>query len=170
MQHEIRNEFCEGRGVVRRSVPAILARKAQADRVRRQEFPPDFLHGEAAVAEIYATFGEAWVERAFFVVDGQEVKTAAYFDDYFLVMEQWVDGEGEEYGEWLERMKGERDRVIRLSTEAGSEEENGEEISIEVDRGRLLELERTVLGVVRDGFLEGETVSGKLRQGHVDIL
>lgn len=170
MQHEMRGQFLEGRASVRRSVPAILARKARAERQRRQEFPPDFFHGEVAVGELYESFGAPWVERALFLVEGEHVRTAAYFDDYFLVVEQWVRGEEVDYGWWIDRVSEDRDQVVRLSTGDCEDGEILGEICIQVERERLVELERQVLGVVRDGFLEDETVQGKLRQGHVDIL
>lgn len=155
----------------RRSVSAILARRqARKDR-RREVFPPDFVHGEVELASIYDELGAEWVERALFVVDEADVTTVAYFDDYFLVVDQWSPEGHEDWYSWWSRHRLKRDRLVNLELGNGRRVDVADvAVEIAVDRQRLSELEQGLLGLVRDGMTGGRTVDDRLRQGRVDIL
>ena len=155
----------------RRSVSAILARRQARKARRRQVFPPDFVHGEVELAAIYDELGADWVERALFVVDEGDVTTVAYFDDYFLVVDQWQAGGTKDWHCWWEKHRRKRDRLVILELGQGRRVENTEvAVKIAVDRDRLGELEQGLLGLVRDGVIGGRTAEDRLRQGQVDIL
>lgn len=157
----------EGR---RRSVSAILARRQAAMEERRQTFPPDFMHGDVAVADIYDVLGANWVERALFTVDDGEVVTVAYFDDYFLVVEQWSEESGEGLDDWWEKRRSCRDRIIALQVEEQGRLKEEDAVQIDVDRQRLQELEQGLLGVVRDGMVGSASNDERRCRGQVDVL
>lgn len=166
MQRESQSEFVG----TRRSVSAILDRRRRESKKRRQLFPPDFAHGDVALADIYEVLGVSWVERALFVAGEKGVVTVAYFDDYFLVVEQWTEEESADWAQWWTRRRSQRDRVIALKTEERFPLAELEGISIGVDRERLLKLEQGILGVVRDGMTNDESLEGRLRQSQIDVL
>lgn len=154
----------------RRSVAKILARR-RIERERRQQIlPPDFEHGDVAVGDMYQVLGARWTERALFCIDDSEVTTVAYFDDHFLVIEQWDSQCEMDWHQWWRAQKESRDRVITL--EMGESRRLLEEatISMDVDRRRLHRLERGVLGLVRDGLVGEDTTEMRLCRGRIDIL
>lgn len=153
-----------------RSVPAILARRRAESRRRRQVFPPDFGHGEVAVAEAYDVFGESWARRALFVTGEAGLATVGYFDDYFLVVEQWVEGDDEPWDQWWAARRHERDRVIMLETADSRPLPGLEGLDIKIDRERLFEMEAGILGVVRDGMTGDTSLQGRLRRSQIDLL
>ncbi|QDG54514.1 hypothetical protein FIV42_28350 [Persicimonas caeni] len=139
-----------------RSVDQILARRQARLRERKQVFPPDFLHGEAQLDEIYEVFSECWVEQAIFVEefrddDGDLVAwTAAWFDDRFLNVEQAVRDEVDDLEGRLDDLIGARRSVVRLCLDAPKSARDEKGLAVRCSLGRLLELEQTRLAVVRD--------------------
>lgn len=139
-----------------RSIDQILARRQARLRQRKQVFPPDFLHGEARLDEIYGVFGETWVDEAIFVEefhdeDGELVAwTAAWFDDRFLNIEQAVCDEVDDLQGRLDELVQSRRSVVKLCIDAPKSVRDENELAVRCSLGRLLELERTRLAVVRD--------------------
>ncbi len=139
-----------------RSVDQILARRQARLRERKHVFPPDFLHGEAQLDEIYEVFGERWVEDAVFVEefhdeDGELVAwTAAWFDERFLNVEQAVRDEVDDFGSRLEELVQSRRSVVKLCIGAPKSGREDNELVVRPSLGRLLELEQNRLAVVRD--------------------
>ena len=147
-----------------RTIDSILDRSERRRSNRIAEFPPDFLHGEASLDELYEAFGEEWVESAAFVqyqtaADGTPVAISiATFTDWFLTVEHLAIDDHETLGgaslqRWLRGRLGERRVVIELQTMpaeplafAGSRW-----IDVHCPVHRLIELERTFLRVHRDG-------------------
>ncbi len=152
-----------------RSIEAILARRSRRLRARVESFAPDFLHGEAQLDEIYEVLGASWVEQAVFVEPlynraGKLLAVSvAYFNDYFLTIEQAVSGEVENVAEWLEERMRERKTRVELVVGKGIQDEMEAcfETSFGVDatgiipifcsQGRLHEMEVGLLSVTRDG-------------------
>lgn len=172
MQYEREESAVGARGHfgVRRNVDAILARGRAVARERRLCFPPDFLHGAVAVGEVYETFGVSWTERAIFVAGTADIVSIAYFDDYFLVVEQWIEGESESWESWWNRRCEQRDRLVVLVTGECATIESLQGVGIRIPRERLALLERSLLGVERDGLVDECSPSGRLRQSQVDVL
>ncbi len=139
-----------------RSIEQILARRQDRLGRRKQVFPPDFLHGQAQLDEIYDAFGERWVERAIFVEelrdeDGDLVAwTAAWFDERFLTIEQAVRDEVDDLGGRLAALIAGRRSVVKLCIDAPRSVRDEEDLAVRCSLGRLLELERIRLAVVRD--------------------
>ncbi len=152
----------------RRSVEAILARREREAARRRMVLAPDFLHGSAQLAECYEVFGRAWAERVLFVVDAEDSLTLAYFDDYFLVVEQWCEGDAEDRRSWLQRRRSRRDRVVRLCRGGRRREDRGE-IALNVTEEDLSFWEQGVLGLFREG-MEVDASGGDLQRRRVDVL
>ncbi|RAL23727.1 hypothetical protein DL240_06100 [Lujinxingia litoralis] len=140
---------------------------------RRWEFPPDFAHGEVMLGEAYDVLGARWLEQAIFVSRFQdellgEIVTAGRFDDYFLTVEQWVEGDEEPLESWWTSRARGRSRSVGLST--GGEGEPLAELVIEVHPARLRELEQGVLGVTREGASADESRFSRRRRAHIDLL
>jgi hypothetical protein len=139
-----------------RSIDQILARRHARLRQRKQVFPPDFLHGEARVDEIYDVFGELWVEDAIFVEeicdeDGDLVAwTAAWFDGRFLNIEQAVRDEVDDLDGRLADLVDARRSVVKLCIDAPKSVRDRVDLAVGCSLGRLIELEYTSLGVARD--------------------
>jgi hypothetical protein len=139
-----------------RSIDHILARRHARLQERKQEFPPDFLHGEARIDEVYDVFGERWVEGAIFVEeicdeDGDLVAwTAAWFEGRFLNIEQSVRDEVDDLDARLAELVNARRSVVKLCIDAPKSVREEEELVVRCSLGRLLELEYTRLAVVRD--------------------
>ncbi len=154
----------------RRSVSSILARQQAEEKKCRQLFPPDFAHGEVVVAELYDILGSKFAERVLFVVDDGKLRTVAYFDDYFLVVEQRVGRRDEAWARWWEDLCDRRSRLVVLDVGEGRKLGAEATIRIDVDRRRLRELEQEVLGVVRDGIVDGESPEEQRCRAEIDIL
>jgi hypothetical protein len=165
-----------------RDLDAILARRRARLDERRESYPPDFIHGSARLGEVYDVLGAIWAEQALFVEPvfneegGLVALTLAWFEDYFLTVEQAVSGEVPNLQEWLEDKASERGRSVWLFLDGQPEFEVGPEaVVIECSLSRLLELERSVLSLYRDidpgdrnAFaLESEAV---LRDSRTNIL
>lgn len=130
----------------------------------RQVLPPDAVHGEVAVGEVIDVWGRRWAHQALFVVESAGVVTVAYFDDHFLFVEQWTPTDEISWQQWWRsRSAGRRVVALRLQNPGRIAEEETE-LEIAVSRRRLIELEKGVLGVTRDG--EGPP---KCR-GELDVL
>lgn len=157
-----------GRGC--RSVTAILARRKAEKEEQIKTFPPDFVHGDVAVAEVYDVLGARWAERALFAVDDGEVTTVAYFDDYFLVIEQCDDQEPIGWEQWWQSRRAKRDRVVTLEVNERSRLIDEAAVEIGVGRERLRELEQGALGVMRDGMAAGQSREHRLCRGEIDVL
>jgi hypothetical protein len=153
-----------------RPINSILDRFERRRSNQRAEFPPDFLHGDATVSEIYETFGEEWVHNTVFVQHrcderGRAVAVSvASFDDWFLTVEHRTIEEGETAAslkEWLRERIGTRRTVIELRTVAMDAIgiDSPRWIDLNCSNRRLRELERQVLGVVRDGADDWGTVA-----------
>ena len=157
-------------GRSKRSVEAILARRRRDLNEYRRTLPPDFLHGEVAVGEVYDVFGRRWVERALFVVDDGDVVTTARFEEHFLVIEQWssdCDTALERW--WRERRNGD-DRIVMLTIDEERLAVDDAEISMEIDRGRLRQLEQGAVGVTREGMTAGRRPEHRLCRSEIDML
>lgn len=119
------------------------------DGARVHVFPPDFLHGNAELDELYGSF-DAWAERLVFVrpvvVDGFCVAlSVARFDDWFLTVEHHV---GVEVDAWMSGL--EDVTVIELAVEGSIGEDREHWVVLGCDRLRLEEMEQTELDVTRD--------------------
>ena len=147
-----------------RCIDQILARRQARLRKRRQVFPPDFLHGEARLDEVYEVFGEKWVEDAIFVEelhdeDGELVAwTAAWFDERFLHIEQAVRDEVDDLSGRLDELMQTRRSVVKLCVDAPKSARDEEGLAVRCSLGRLLELEQTRLAVVRDKDVSDQRV------------
>ena len=143
--------------VGRRSIDEILARRQARLSQRRQVYAPDFLHGQIRLDAIYETFGERWAEQAVFLElccddDGEILAwTAAWFDERFLVVEQAIGDESDDFLARIDQIKARHRTVLelRLGQDAGEPTQDGT-IIMRCELGRLIELERERLGVVRD--------------------
>lgn len=153
-----------------RVLDAILERQERRRSNRIAEFPPDHVHGDATLDEIYEAFGEQWVESAAFVQyhctpDGRPVAVSvAMFADWFLTVEHLAldDHEtlaGDSLQRWLRSRLGDRRVVVELQTMPG------ESLSVEGARwidvfcpvDRLIALEASILHVHRDGLWDWAT-------------
>lgn len=140
----------------RRSIDQILARRQARAQRRKRVFPPDFLHGGARLEEIYPVFGERWVEHALFLEPFYDEQgelaafSAAWFDGRFLVLEQAVADEVDDLEGHLARLKKGRRSIVQLRLDEASSVDQAGELVVNCSVGRLLELERDRLGVVRD--------------------
>lgn len=150
-----------------RSVQEILQRQRRQNEHHLRTVPPDFTHGRVAVGEVYEVFGSRWVERAVFVVEDDGVTTVAYFDDYFLVIEQHA--REPEQTAWRSPSSG-RDRVVALQPGDRGDLAGEAAITLDISRERLARLERDVLGVVRDALAEGSGRARRRRRGEIDVL
>ncbi len=154
----------------RRSVSEILQRRQQEMKERRRMFPPDFIHGDVAVGEVYEVLGRQWAERALFAVDDGQMTTVAYFEDYFLVIEQWTADHDLSWEKWWHQQRGSRDRVVTLDVEDGSRLGDAATVPIEVDRLRLRELEEGLLGVAREDVSGAAAIDQRQCRGELDVL
>lgn len=149
-----------------RSVSEILSRSTDG----RKVFPPDFVHGNAVVADIYAAMGRRWVERALFVVDDGAVMTRAWFDDYFLVVDHWLEDRRPAFQEWWYSRVSEKNRIVATSFDASSRVLEQASIDLQWKRKRLHRLEREILGVVREAGCRGVNEKRRIRRGEIDML
>ncbi len=101
--------------------------------------PPDSLHGNATLEQLYATYSEEWVENAAFIVETENGVAWAAFNDYFLSV-----GEGVCPAVW------ERRSIVHLSIGNRKSTIDGA-INVHVSRERYSELEEGALGVWREG-------------------
>jgi hypothetical protein len=143
----------------RLSIDQILARRQARLDERTRQFPPDFVHGQIQLDEIYRVLGARWVEDALFVEEFRDEDgdlaawSAAWFDDEFLTIEQAVRDEEGNPESRLAELKSERRSIVRLfvdQPEIPDTPEQEGELDMRCSLGRLLELERLHLGVVRD--------------------
>lgn len=153
-----------------RSVSEILERQQRENQETRRMLPPDFVHGDATVGEIYEVLGRRWAEESLFVVDDGDVTTVAYYDDHFLAVEHWTGDEDKSWNSWWRARRDGRDLVVVLAVEDDSRVADEATVPIDIDRPRLRELERGVLGVVRDGLTETKTRNGRHCRGEIDVL
>lgn len=157
----------------KRSLGAILERQMKREERRKWEFPPDYTHGEVTLGEAYTALGERWLEQAIFVSRVRdevlgEVVTVGCFEDYFLTVEQWVEGDVESLETWWQARSAGRSRSVGLSTLGDSEPLA--DLAIEVSPSRLQALEQGVLGVTREGGVADESRAGRQRRARVDLL
>jgi hypothetical protein len=140
----------------RRSIDAILARREARLRQRKQQYAPDFMHGRATLDVGYDELGETWMENAVFVEIVRDENgvaqawTVGWFQDRFLTIEQCVRDESESFEDELRQRLASRRTVVRLELDGARRAEKAGEIAIETSMERFLDLERDVLGVVRD--------------------
>ena len=156
-------------GKKRRSVKKILARRRNRGH-RRRVFPPDFAHGDVAMGSIYDILGARWVERALFAVDDGAMVTVGYFDDHFLVVEQWEPDDDRDWERWWRARTAGRDRIVALQTTSRGRIGSETRIAIDVTRRRLRRLERHHLGVVREAGCTGTGDEERRRRGEIDVL
>lgn len=140
----------------RRNIDDILARR-EARRARSERVvPPDFIHGEAKVEEIYATYGEEWVEKAAFVLfarddDGRVTGASiATFEGYFLTLEDAP--EDCSVSVWLADKLASRRSVVAFTFDGrpGTFSPPVPAVTVHARRERFLGLENSVLRVTRD--------------------
>lgn len=140
----------------RRSIDDILARRDARGARRERVVPPDFIHGNATVDEVYATYGEEWVEQAAFVLferneDGDVISASiATFEGYFLTLE---DAPGDEdVSVWLAEQLASRRSIVAFTFDGqpGSFSPPVPGVTIQARRERFLGLESSVLKVTRD--------------------
>lgn len=146
------------------TIDTILDRRDRRRSNRVAEFPPDFVHGDASLDEIYEAFGEEWVENAAFVQyhaapNGVPVAVSvATFQDWFLTVEHLAIDDHETLDamslqRWLRGRLGERRVVVELQLTPSEPLHFGGSrwIDVHCPTHRLIELERTFLHVHRDG-------------------
>lgn len=151
-------------------ISEIVQRRRRQMQKCRQVLPPDFVHGEVAVGEVYEVLGQQWAEQAVFVVETPRVVTVAYFDDYFLVVEQWSPDTASEWEQWWRQRSGGR-RVVAMQLAEESRLDGDVSVNIDVDRRRLTRLEQGVLGVTRDGLMGIDDGESELYcRGEIDVL
>ncbi len=163
MNDRLNNPFSDRRLDVR-TIDSILDRSERRRSNRVAEFPPDFLHGEATLDELYDAFGEEWVESAAFVQyhatpTGTPVAiSVATFTDWFLTVEHLAvdDHESLDAGSlqrWLRSRLVDRSVVVELQTTPTEPLDFAASrwIDVHCPVHRLIELERTFLRVHRDG-------------------
>lgn len=157
-------DVTSSRRLDRGTFAALLDRHEQRRSHRIAEFPPDFMHGEATLDEIYEAFGEEWVHGAAFVqhhatLDGRpSAVSVATFTDWFLTVEHLTLDDHDlldahSLNRWMRARFGERRVVVELqSLPVDSPRLSGSHwIDLHCSVARFLELERTVLRVHRDG-------------------
>jgi|SRR5690554_2015747 len=172
MQTENRESVAEVVGP-KRSLGAILERQMKREERRRWDFPPDYTHGDVTLGEAYTTLGERWLEQAIFVSrvhdeELGEVVTVGTFEDYFLTVEQWIEGDEESLESWWSARASSRPRSVGLSTLG--EAEPLANLAIEVSPKRLQELEQGVLGVTREGSMSDASRGSRQRRAQIDLL
>lgn len=157
---------------VSRHIDTILDRFDRRQDQRVREFPPDFLHGDAQLDEVYHTLGKEWAETTAFVqhhcdANGRAFAVSvAYFNDWFLTVEHFSVEDGDSLSpaslhRWLRARIGGRRFVLELQT-APAEPisfEGSRWIDIHCRPERLVELERTILHLTRDGAQDWATVA-----------
>ncbi len=140
----------------RRSIDDILARREERKARLERVLPPDFVHGSVTVDEIYATYGEEWVEQAAFVMfernaSGELVRASiATFSGYFLTLEDCP--EFEEVSVWLAERLATRRSIVAMTFDGqpGAFSPPSPGVTVHAGRERFLGLERSVLRVTRD--------------------
>jgi len=128
---------------------------------RGHVFPPDFVHGNAELDELYGSF-DGWAERLTFVrpvfVAGRCVAVSvARFDDWFLTIEhRRVDALAAI--EWVRSINAEQNGVVIELALAGSLGQLADEwVVVECDRKKLEAMECDELDVTRDSALNEES-------------
>lgn len=116
---------------------------------RSHMFPPDFLHGNAELDELYGSFQE-WAERFVFVrpvvIDGICVAmSVARFDDWFLTVEHRVGADVDDLESHFEGTT-----VVELALDGTVRPDRDHWIVVACDRARFEELEQGELDVTRD--------------------
>ncbi len=144
----------------RRALEEILGRQQSRQRDWHEILAPDMMHGALQISSIYDTCAAAWVEQAAFVVCMRDAcgavtgYTVGRFDDYFLTVEQALDGEVVDLQAWLAARLVGRGTVISLTLLEGKQSApvtaSHSLIPIRCDRDHLSALERAHLGVTRD--------------------
>jgi len=134
-----------------RPVDEILRRHHARLREVDRMLPPDFVHGDARLDEVYDVFGEVWVEQAVFLERFDEnTFVVAWFDDWFLTVRR-VTGAAPEA--WIAQHLPHRRSIVELVL--GDRPEvpaRAGHVVIATPRWRLLEFERDVLAVTRESF------------------
>ncbi len=152
-----------------RNFDEILSRSGFDRPTNRSEFPPDFVHGDATLDEIYEAFGEEWVETAAFVQHHVDERgdvvgaSVAYFDGWFLTVEHFGhEGvEARHVKEWLNARLENRRTVVELMTQPCDvpSHSGARWIDLRCSIPRLVELERSFLSVAREGSTSWRTVA-----------
>lgn len=143
-----------------RMIPSEI-QAAQLDRTdggaQQRVFPPDFVHGNAELDELYGSF-EGWADRLVFVrsmfVGGQCVAASvAYFDDWFLTVEHRRCSADEAIA-WVKSLSEQRAGVvIELGMDRSLRQDADEWIVVQCDRECLEATEVTELDVTRDSAM-----------------
>lgn len=143
----------------RLTIDEILARRQRRLDQRVHQFPPDFLHGDAQIGEVYPVLGRAWVEDVLFLELFRDEEgdlaawSAAWFDDEFLTIEQAVRDDRPDFMERLDELLGARRRVIELMIDKGDAPvfvPGSEDMAMRCELGRLIAMEQVELAVFRD--------------------
>lgn len=138
----------------RRPVAEILERQKAREMSQVHTFPPDFVHGDARLDELYDVFGN-WAEDVIFVRSeyddaGNRVAcSVARFDDWFLTIAH-ARSEDTDLGSWLVEQKGTKTSMVTLDDCEGDEVEQAHRIPIHCTRAQLLGLEYKHLHVTRE--------------------
>ncbi len=138
----------------RRPMAEILERQKAREMAQVHTFPPDFVHGDARLDELYDVFGN-WAEDVIFVRSEYDEAghwvacSVARFDDWFLTIAH-ARGEDTDLGSWLAEQKGAKTSVISLVDTDTEEVEQAHRIPIHCSRAQLLQLEYERLHVTRE--------------------
>lgn len=139
-----------------RSIDEILARRQARLRRRRHGYPPDFTHGGVPLERIYEVLGARWVEEAIFIERFYDQQgelaafSAGWFEGRFLTIDQAVRDEVDDLEARLADLEDGRRCIVELCVDRPSSEEEEGRLQLGCTMGRLTELERSHLGVVRD--------------------
>lgn len=149
----------------RRDIDEILQRRRRRLRQRRHHYPPDMLHGDTAIGEIYDVLGSRWPEHTGFVDaavgrDGEAIGwSIGTFDDHFLTVDHELASQTEHPAETISAQLEDRSRVLVRVADDGVSARRAQRLSDHTDldvirlpcASTLLEtLESKHLGVTRD--------------------
>lgn len=147
-----------------RCVTEILARSRARKESGRCVLPPDYSHGAIELADAYRRLPGMWVERAMFAVVDRRKVTTGCFDDYFLEIETFSDGPVDRR-RFAQRRAG-RDRVVAL--QLGGARILEADVSLEMGRRQFQQMERSLLGLVREEL--GNPGAANRRGRRLDLL
>lgn len=139
---------------------ASIMERLEDQSSRGHVFPPDFVHGNAELDELYGSF-EGWAERMTFVrpvfVGGRCVAVSvARFDDWFLTIEH-RRADALQAIEWIRSMNTEQaGMVIELALEGSLGQIADEWIVVDCARQKLEAMECDELDVTREAGLDEE--------------
>ncbi len=140
---------------------ASINERSEDGSTRGHVFPPDFVHGNAELDELYGSF-DGWAERLTFVrpvfVGGRCVAVSvARFDDWFLTIEHRRLDELQAI-EWIRRMNADQHGVvIELALDGALGQIADEWVVVECNRQKLEVMECDELDVTREAGLNEES-------------